>query len=91
MSEGAHHRLDNRGKPCSLGLVRVRQRLAELEIGDDLEVLTRDRFAPFEVPLWVEKHGLELTSIHTAGLWIFATTTFLIKKTVEVSAPRVRA
>lgn len=91
MSQGSRHRLDNRGTPCSLGLIRVRQKLAGLSIGDDLEVVTRDRFAPYEVPLWVEKQGLELTSLRTAGFWIFSTTTFLIKKTVDVSAPRVKA
>lgn len=85
------HRLDNRGTPCSLGLIRVKQRLAELALGDALEVVTRDRFAPYEVPLWVENNGLELISLKRSGLWIFATTTFVIRKTVEVTAPRVRA
>lgn len=85
------HRLDNRGTPCSLGLLRVKQRLAELALGDALEVVTRDRFAPYEVPLWVERNGLELVSLQRGGLWIFATTTFVIRKTVEVKAPRVRA
>jgi len=84
------HRLDNRGTPCSLGLLRVRKVLAELAIGDDLEVVTRDRFAPYEVPLWVEKNGLQLDSFKRSGFWIFSSTTFRIKKTVEVAAPRVK-
>jgi len=87
---GRLYRLDNRGSPCSLGLVRTRERLSELKLGDSLEVLTRDRYAPFEVPIWVERNGLELTSLTRRGLWLLATTTFVIKKTVEVRPPRVR-
>ena len=83
------HRLDNRGSPCSLGLIRARHVLAKLRIGDLLEVVTRDRFAPYEVPLWVEKHGLRLHSLTRRGFWVFASTTFTIEKTVEVTPPRV--
>lgn len=88
---GQLHRLDNRGSPCSLGLIRVKQRLSEIDLGDSLEVKTRDRFAAYEVPVWVERNGLELTSLTRGGLWLFATITFRIRKTVEVRPPRVRA
>lgn len=86
--EGAVHKLDNRGSPCSLGLLRVKQRLAEMPLGDVLEVATRDRFAPYEVPAWVERQGLELVALWRSGFWLFSTTTFTIRKTVAVLPPR---
>jgi TusA-related sulfurtransferase len=86
--EGAVHKLDNRGSSCSLGLLRVKQRLAEMPLGDVLEVVTRDRFAPYEVPAWVERQGLELVSLVRSGVWLFSTTTFTIRKTVAVLPPR---
>ncbi len=84
------HKLDNRATPCSLGLLRVKERLSEIPLGDTLEVVTRDRFAPYEVPAWVEREGLELTSLTRNGFWLFASTVFVIHKTVAVKAPRRR-
>ncbi len=85
---GALHRLDNRGTSCAIGLVRIHERLAEMPLGDILEVVTRDRFAPYEVPVWVERHGLELAAQERRGFWLFASTTFRIRKTAEVPPPR---
>lgn len=85
------HHLDNRGTSCALGLVRVKQRLSEIPLGDMLEMVTRDRFAPYEVPAWVEREGLELESMRRSGWWLLSSTTFRIRKTTEVAAPRVRA
>lgn len=85
---GTVHKLDNRGSPCSLGLLRVKQRLADMPLGDVLEVVTRDRFAPYEVPAWVDRQGLQLVSLVRSGFWLFATTTFRIRKTVLVLPPR---
>lgn len=84
-------RLDNRSTPCALGLLKVRERLAELPLGATLEVVTRDRFAPFEVPAWVERAGLELTSLERRGFWLFSSTVFRIRKTAPVTAPVRRA
>ncbi|HZW28649.1 MAG TPA: sulfurtransferase TusA family protein [Trueperaceae bacterium] len=85
---GALHRLDNRGTSCAIGLIRIQERLAAMPLGDTLEVVTRDRFAPYEVPIWVERHGLELTSQERRGFWLLASTTFRIRKTAEVPPPR---
>lgn len=85
---GSVHRLDNRSTPCSLGLLRVQQLLAGLPLGDMVEVVTRDRFAPYEVPAWVDRHGLELVAFERRGFWLFSTTTFRIRKTAVVRAPR---
>jgi len=88
--EGTVHKLDNRATPCSLGLLRVMERLSEIPLGDSLEVVTRDRFAPYEVPAWVERQGLELESLTRSGFWLFASTVFVIRKTVAVRAPSRR-
>lgn len=82
------HRLDNRGTSCALGLIRIQERLASMQLGDSLEVVTRDRFAPFEVPVWVARHGLEITHQGTSGFWLFSATTFRIRKTAHVPMPR---
>jgi len=84
------HLLDNRNVGCALGLIRVRQTLSELPLGDLLEVRTRDRFAPYEVPAWVERVGLELTSQRRKGFWLFATYEFCIRKVRPVEAPRAK-
>lgn len=85
---GRVERLDNRSTPCALGLLRVRDRIAELPLGTTLEVVTRDRFARFEVPMWVERAGLELVSLEQRGFWLFASTVFRIRKTSELSPRR---
>lgn len=87
---GAVHRLDNRGLACALGLVKVKQVLAQIPLGDTVEVRTRDKFAPYEVPAWVEREGLELAHERRAGFWIFSTYEFAIRKNKEVSAPKLR-
>ena len=85
---GMFERLDNRSTPCSLGLLRVKERLAAMPLGATLEVVTRDKFAPYEVPVWVEREGLELTGMKRSGFWLFGSTVFRIHKTVAVKAPR---
>ncbi len=84
---GVLERLDNRATPCALGLLKVQERLATMPLGATLEVVTRDRFAPYEVPAWVERAGLELTALERRGFWVFGSTLFRIKKTAEVRAP----
>jgi len=86
---GSLHRIDNRKTPCALGLLHVQRVMAGIPIGDVVEVVTRDRFAPYEVPAWVDRHALELVASERSGFWLFSTTTFRIRKTVEVAAPRV--
>lgn len=54
-------------------------------------MVTRDRFAPYEVPAWIEREGLELESMRRSGWWLLSSTTFRTRKTIEVAAPRVRA
>lgn len=82
------HRIDNRRTPCALGLLHVQRVMAEVPIGDVVEVTTRDRYAVHEVPAWVDRHDLELVSQRRSGWWLFSTSTFTIRKTAAVAAPR---
>jgi TusA-related sulfurtransferase len=82
------HQLDNRGTSCALGLLKVRQVLSEVPLGDVVEVQTRDKFAQYEVPAWVERAGLELTFQKRSGFWLFCTYNFGIRKTKAVTAPK---
>lgn len=61
--------LDNRSAPCAIGLIRAAERVRALAPGEELEVLSRDRFAPMEVPLWAERDGHALLSQERLGLW----------------------
>ncbi len=61
--------LDNRSAPCAIGLIRAAERVRALAPGEELEVLSRDRFAPYEVPLWAERDGHVLLDQERAGLW----------------------
>lgn len=88
-SSGSVHRIDNRRTPCALGLLHAQRVMAGIPLGDVVEVVTRDRFAPFEVPAWIDRLGLELLASERSGFWLFSTSTFRIRKTVEVAAPRV--
>ena len=59
--------LDNRKVPCATGLIRARHRMADLASGDVLVVLSRDRFTPYELPLWAERDGHEVVAVHRDG------------------------
>jgi len=80
------HRLDNRGTSCALGLARVRQSMDRLAIGDVLEVTSRDRFAPYEIPTWAERAGHELVDRRRRGWGWFATHVITIRKGCERGA-----
>lgn len=72
--------LDNRRVPCATGLIRARRRMAGLAAGDVLEVHSRDRFAPFELPLWAERDGHEVLTVHRDGRWLRRTFRIAIRK-----------
>lgn len=61
--------LDNRRAPCAVGLIRADNRMLELQPGTQLEIWSRDVFAPMEVKLWAEKAGYEMNSHTKRGLW----------------------
>lgn len=82
------HRLDNRQASCALGLARVRQRMDQIAIGDLLEVTSRDRYAPFEIPAWAERAGHELVERRRSGRWWFVTHVVTIRKREAVTPYR---
>lgn len=61
--------LDNRSAPCAVGLIRAARTMAELEPGSVLEIWTRDRFAPVEIPLWAVRDGHRVTDARVVGWW----------------------
>lgn len=61
--------VDNRGTPCAVGLIRAAEQIRMLGPGQVLQILTRDRFAPMEVPLWAERDGHTVTAVEQVGRW----------------------
>lgn len=61
--------LDNRSTPCAVGLIRAAEQIRGLKAGQVLEILSRDRFAPMEVPLWAERDGHEVVHVEKVGRW----------------------
>lgn len=74
------HLLDNRGVPCALGLIRLRQTMETMVDGQVVVVLSRDRFAPIEIPLWAERVGHTLLATDRAGAWPRRTHWFRLRK-----------
>lgn len=81
--------LDNRRVPCALGLLRIRDVMAELADGDLLEVVSLDRFAPVEIPLWAERAGHDVLEVSSSGRWPRRGHRFRLRKRVAAK-PDVR-
>lgn len=61
--------LDNRRVPCALGLIRLRQTMEQTTPGEEVVVLSRDRFASIEIPLWAERAGHQVLAMERTGIW----------------------
>ena len=61
--------LDNRKTPCAVGLIKAARLMATLEPGTVLEIWSRDRFAPFEIPIWAEADGHAVRDLGKGGSW----------------------
>lgn len=61
--------LDNRRAPCAVGLIRAAEVMAGVPEGGVLEILTRDRFATVEIPLWAMRAGHSVSIVNRSGLW----------------------
>ena len=61
--------LDNRSTPCAVGLIRAAERMTAMPAGSTLEIWSRDRFAPMEIPLWAAHDGHEIISCTRGGRW----------------------
>ncbi|WP_277050922.1 sulfurtransferase TusA family protein [Ruania albidiflava] len=61
--------LDNRRTPCAVGLIRADETIGDLAPGTVLEIWSKDRFAPMEIPLWAERDGHRVHLRGRAGWW----------------------
>jgi tRNA 2-thiouridine synthesizing protein A len=52
--------VDARGMPCPGPLISLITALKQLEVGDEVEVLSSDRGSNKDIPLWLDKVGHEL-------------------------------
>jgi tRNA 2-thiouridine synthesizing protein A len=73
--------LDARQLRCPLPLLRAKQALVALAIGDVLEVLATDPGALRDIPAWCRLSGQELLQ-HTAELDTQGELRFLIRRSV---------
>lgn len=69
VQHGEHALLDNRATPCAVGLIRAARAIRGMEPGSVLEIWTRDRVAPVEIPVWVEREGHEIVRQERDGRW----------------------
>ncbi len=61
--------LDNRRAPCAVGLIAAARRMRELPPGAGLEIWSRDRFAPVEIPVWAAREGYRVDGPRREGRW----------------------
>lgn len=61
--------LDNRKTPCAVGLIKAARLMGELAPGTVLEIWSRDRFAPWEIPIWAEADGHRVEALGWQGSW----------------------
>ena len=54
------HRLDARNLLCPMPVIRTQNRVADLEPGDELEVLCTDPGALTDIPAWCRIEGHEV-------------------------------
>lgn len=72
--------LDNRSAPCAVGLIRAARLMSTLPDGAVLEIWSRDRFAPMEVPLWAQRDGYGVEQLPQGGRWPLKHFVFRITK-----------
>lgn len=74
--------LDNRSAPCAVGLIKAARLMASLPAGAVLEIWSRDRFAPMEVPMWAERDGYQVEQRGQEGRWPLKYFVFIVTKPV---------
>ncbi len=66
---GDHLLLDNRATPCAVGIIRAARAVRAMAPGAVLEIWTRDRVAPVEIPVWAEREGHQVVRQERGGRW----------------------
>lgn len=79
--------LDNRRTACAVGLIKAARTMAELPVGTTLEIWSRDRFAPMEIPIWAERDGHEVRELGMQGHWGSRYFVFEVTKVSERGGP----
>lgn len=79
--------LDNRAAPCAVGLIRAAEQMASMPPGSTLEIWSRDRFAPFEIPLWAAHEGYDVLSHTRGGRWPRRFHVFLVQRPLQAHEP----
>lgn len=82
--------LDNRATPCAVGLIRARERMETLQAGDRLVVLSHDRFAPVELPLWAERAGHDVLDVARDRRFVRALHRITLRKAGAPTGPSPR-
>jgi tRNA 2-thiouridine synthesizing protein A len=55
--------VDARGMPCPGPLISLITALKEVQVGDEVEVLSSDRGSNKDIPTWLQKAGHELVEV----------------------------
>lgn len=63
----ANHFLDARHLLCPMPVIRVQNRIADLNPGEILEVVTTDPGALMDIPTWVKVNGHRLLEVRRVG------------------------
>ena len=53
-------KIDTRGKICPLPLFYTKRKIEEMQIGDEVEIITDDSIAKGTIPKWSKQHGHEI-------------------------------
>lgn len=72
--------LDNRSVQCAVGIIKVARLLQGLPEGTLVEVWSRDRFAPHEIPIRVNNDGHTVLEQEQTGSWPRKHWRFLIRR-----------
>lgn len=69
----SHHKLDALNLLCPMPVIRTQDRVAELEIGDILEVRCTDPGALHDIPAWCRVNGHSIVGTQQADNEIIVT------------------
>lgn len=75
--------LDNRRTPCAVGLIKAAQTMATLPVGTIMEIWSKDRYAPIEIPTWAQRDGHEVSELGRGGIWPYRYFKFEVRKVTE--------
>ncbi len=72
--------LDNRSVQCAVGIIKFARLLQGLPEGTLVEVWSRDRFAPYEIPIRANNDGHTVLEQEQTGNWPRKYWRFLVRR-----------